>query len=177
VCYNSRRLETIPSPKPRNFEICAAKRANILLENGGNQKNEFSFSGSMAKIERICPECGTSNSYTQASCMKCRAPLTPTNTAQTPTPLLSRRGLAKLAWRATKSLTRAGFHFARRRAENGIERLRQRNFHNVKNELIEGEYEVPPPRAANDWRVWSSSPESQAQDEKERLHWGTKNNR
>lgn len=127
----------------------------------------------MPRFERICPECGTSNSYKQANCVKCRAPLTPTNAAQTPpVEIFSRRGIAKLAWRATKFLTRAGFNFARRGAERGIERVRQHKAVDVKNETIEGEYQVKP-RATNDWRVWSQEPDTPT-DKTERLRWNSK---
>lgn len=88
--------------------------------------------------------------------------------------MFSKRGIAKLAWRATKFLTRAGFNLARRGAENGIRRVRNRQTQDVKNEMIEGEYEVPQNRAANDWRLWNGTRETTARDKTERLHWGTK---
>ena len=75
----------------------------------------------MARFERVCPECGTSNAYDKTQCAKCRAPLTGAPASNTPpTPILSRKGAAKLAWRATKFLTVMGATLAWRGAQRGM---------------------------------------------------------
>lgn len=86
--------------------------------------------------------------------------------------------MAKLAWRATKFLTRAGFNLARRGAASGIERVRSRErarkTTDVKNEMIEGEYQVIPPRATSDWRVWKQEQNVPPKDKTERLRWDSR---
>lgn len=123
----------------------------------------------MPRFERICPECGASNSFTRSSCFKCHAPLTGLPALPNP-PVspLSRRGIAKLAWRATKFLTRAGFELARRGAESGIERVQQRNKQNVKNETIDADYKL------REWRVWSAPSDKTEQAKTNRVNWGSK---
>lgn len=123
----------------------------------------------MPIIERICPECGASNSFAQRSCLKCHTPLTGLPVLQNPRPSpFSRRGIAKLAWRATKFLTRAGFDLARRGAEGGLERIQQRGKQDVKNETIDADYRL------RDWRVWSAPSEKTEQAKPHRVNWGSK---
>lgn len=129
----------------------------------------------MPRYERICPECGASNSFKRTSCVKCGAPLTRLAIPQTPTlSPLSRRGIAKLAWKATKILTRAGFNLAKRGAQTGIDRVRhervrqERKAADVKSETIDGEYKL------REWRVWSKGSDKTEQTKTERVHWGSK---
>ncbi len=136
----------------------------------------------MARFERVCPECGTSNAYDKTQCAKCRAPLTGAPASNTPpTPILSRKGAAKLAWRATKFLTVMGATLAWRGAQRGIEKIREARSNNVQNETIDGAYIVPgdapepeiqlPP--TREWRVWSGDPDDDSTEQKTSLHWGT----
>lgn len=108
----------------------------------------------MPRFERICPECGTGNAFHKTQCGKCHAPLTGAVNSARPAPApLSRRGVAKLAWRATKFLTRAGFRLARQGVERGVESIQNRNTQDVKNETVDGEYKL------REWRVWSAKSE------------------
>ena len=122
----------------------------------------------MPRFERICPECGTSNAFRNSHCDKCRAPLTGVIQVSPPAAALSRRGVAKLAWRATKFLTRAGFNLARTGAKRGLEQIQNRNTQDVKNETIDADYKL------RDWRVWSSKPEPRAPDKSGNISWGKK---
>jgi hypothetical protein len=82
--------------------------------------------------------------------------------------LLSRKNMARLAWRATKFVTHWGFNLARRGARRGIERVKQRNQEDVKNETIDGEYKL------REWRVWSAQSDKAEQPKTERVSWGSK---
>src|SRR4051794_26042670 len=103
----------------------------------------------MPSFERICPKCGTSNSFNRRNCVKCRAPLTRMAIPQIPPPAaFSRRGMARLAWKATKFLTRTGFNLAKRGAKSGIERVeQQRKAQAIRNETIDAEYRL------REWRA------------------------
>src|SRR6202521_3035099 len=119
----------------------------------------------MPRFERICPECGASNSFAQANCVKCRAPLTGQVQAQNPVSSpFTRRGMAKLAWRATKFLTRKGFDLARNGAQRGIEHFQNRNKADVRNETIDAEYKL------REWRTWSAKPEPAPQEKNDGIH-------
>lgn len=123
----------------------------------------------MARFERICPECGASNSFQQTNCVKCRAPLVGQTAAPPTAPeIFSRRGIARLTWRATKFLTRAGVQLAWRGAQGGLARVRERAKTDVKNETIDGEYQI------SEWRVWSKKPEPDKTERAQPLRWGTK---
>lgn len=123
----------------------------------------------MSRFERICPECGASNSYNVANCVKCRAPLTGGTASQTPpAALFSRRMVATLAWRATKFLARKGFNIARDGTKRGIEQMQNRNKEDVKNETIDGDL------ALRDWRVYSTKTVPEKKEKTERASWGSK---
>lgn len=76
--------------------------------------------------------------------------------------------MVKLAWRATKFLTRTGFNLARDGAKRGIARVQNRKRDDVKNETIDADYTL------REWRVWSVKPEQDAQEKTERVNWGPK---
>lgn len=107
-----------------------------------------------------------SNAATANRCSRCRAPLSAS--AGRPAPVLSRGGAARLAWRATKFLTRAGLVIAIRSARAGIQSIRAARSQDVKRETIDGEFIVPaePParttRPLEDWRVWTNSPDARS---------------
>lgn len=123
----------------------------------------------MPKFERVCPECGASNSYNVSNCVKCRAPLTGGTAPQTPQPaLLSRRMVAALAWRATKFLARKGFNIARDGTKRGIEKVQKRHQEDVKNDTIDADYKV------SEWRVWSARTDKEKTAKTERVEWGGK---
>lgn len=138
----------------------------------------------MARFERICPECGAGNSYDKTQCVKCRAPLTrPPQSLPPPVAALSRRGMAILAWRATKFMTRLGFGLAVRGAQRGVAHVRERNSEDVKNETIDGEYRVTEdstpvlpeePVRLREWRVYTKAPDAAKAQAPERLSWGKK---
>ena len=136
----------------------------------------------MARFERVCPNCGTSNAYDKTQCAKCRAPLTGAPASnQPPTDFLSRKGMAKLAWRATKFLTVMGATMAWRGAQRGVEKIREHRSTDVRSETIDGDYIVPsdapetadyfPP--AREWRVWSGDTDDLTPPNETSLHWGT----
>lgn len=138
----------------------------------------------MARFERVCPECGASNAYDKAQCSKCRAQLTGAPAPQEPPPaVLSRQGMTKLAWRATKFMTVLGVTLAWRGARRGIERMRERERIGVKDKTIDGDFEIAPEPApelpenfppTREWRVWSGSTDEDDTAETETtLHWGT----
>lgn len=137
----------------------------------------------MPSFERICPECGASNSFDKTQCVKCRAPLTRPATAPTPPPdLFSRAMLAKLTWRATKFLARQGFKLALSSTKRGIERVQNRNHEDVSHETIEGDFQVKSDETApslqnrgvtGEWRVWTAPP-SPEQEATTRVSWGKK---
>jgi len=133
----------------------------------------------MPRFERICPECGASNAYAKTQCVKCRASLTGAPASNTPlTPFMSRKGMAKLAWRATKFVTVLGIRFAWRGAQRGMDRIKERDRADVKDTTIDGDYLVPQPDApenfppAREWRVWSGTPQGDSDDSDTTLHWG-----
>ncbi len=138
----------------------------------------------MPKVERVCPNCGTSNAYAQAQCRKCRAPLTGAPaSSQPPAPVLSRKAMTKLAWRATKFMTVLGATLAWRGARRGVEKFRAARSANVQNETIEGDYIVSPPEPptgqlppAREWRVWSGDRDEDAAPADAALHWGSTSN-
>lgn len=141
----------------------------------------------MARFERVCPECGTSNTYDKAQCVKCRAPLTGARAPQElPAPVLTRKAMAKLAWRVTKFMTVMGVSLAWRGAARGVEKIRESHSGNVKNETIEGDYSVPsadPPAAppgkfppAREWGTLSGDTDDNSTESKTSLHWGPKPN-
>jgi hypothetical protein len=133
----------------------------------------------MPRIERICPECGASNSFVRAQCVKCRAPLATANRAPAAA-LFSRRGMAALAWRATKFLARTGLSLAVRGTRRGLERMQTGRREDVKGEMIEGEYRVPHDESVaagetraplRDWRVWSATEGGESPGTR-RVDWG-----
>ncbi|MBI4672259.1 MAG: hypothetical protein HY741_11420 [Chloroflexi bacterium] len=133
----------------------------------------------MPRFERVCPECGASNAYDKTQCIKCRAPLTNAPASRnSPAALISRKGMAILAWRATKFMTRWGIQLARRGAQRGIEKIRARPRVNVQDQTIDGDYEIPQPAApenfppAREWRVWSGAADDDTSEAKTTLHWG-----
>lgn len=135
----------------------------------------------MPRFERVCPNCGASSAYDKTHCSKCRAPLTGNAYASPPVQdFFSRKGMAKLAWRATKFMTVMGMRLAWRTATRGAERVRERGHTDVKADTIDGDYIVPadapktnlsyPP--AREWRVWRGD----ADDDTiapDTLHWGS----
>jgi ribosomal protein L40E len=137
----------------------------------------------MPQFERICPECGASNSFDKTKCVKCRAPLTRPASAEPPPPALFTRGMiARLAWRATKFFARQGFNLALSGTKRGIDRVQNRNKEDVTHEMIEGDFQVqadqtaPPEQTrgvTSDWRVWSAPPNAEP-DKVTRLSWGKK---
>jgi hypothetical protein len=158
----------------------------------------------MSSFERICPQCGTGNPLQRTQCVKCRAPLTVTTVPPPPPPTdyLSRRGMARLAWRATKFFARTGFNLAVRSAKRNMHRAPNRNKQNVKSEMIDGDYIVPtdrssvppdtssntrpsssnrgddappPPTRLNDWRVYTKPAAPDDRPNRERIRWGKKN--
>lgn len=91
--------------------------------------------------------------------------------------------MAILGWRATKFMMRLGFALALRGAQRGVERVRQRDSGDVKNETIEGEYHEAPETfidtgnsnlPTRDWRVWSTQPDADTKTTGEPLSWGKK---
>jgi hypothetical protein len=97
----------------------------------------------MPGFERICPQCGASNSINRTRCVKCRAPLMGAPAASaTPEAPLSRGAMTRLAWTATKFFARIGFNLARSGVKRGVERVQHRSGANVRNETVEGEYAV-----------------------------------
>ena len=137
----------------------------------------------MPSFERICPECGASNSYSRTQCVKCRAPLTRlASTPMTPPELFSRAMMARLAWRATKFLARQGFNLALSSTKRGIDRVQNRNHEDASHEMIEGDFQVKSEETApalknrgatGEWRVWTAPPSSE-QDKTTRVSWGKK---
>lgn len=136
----------------------------------------------MARFERVCPDCGTSNAYDKAQCVKCRAPLTGAPASPQPMPpVLSRTTMAKLAWRATKFMTVMGATLAWRGAQRGFEKIRESRSGNVQNETIDGALVVPadspetdasfPP--AHEWRVWRGDADDDSAEQNSTLHWGS----
>lgn len=75
--------------------------------------------------------------------------------------------MAKLAWRATKFLTRAGLRLARSSAQRGMEQIQKRTQPDAKNETIDAEYNL------REWRVWSHA-DPKPTEPTERVHWGPK---
>lgn len=137
----------------------------------------------MPRFERVCPECGTSNAYDKAQCVKCHAPLTGAPASQPPpAPVLSRKTMAKLAWRATKFMTVMGVTLAWRGARRSVEKIRAARSGNVQNTTIEGDYVVPPDETPNapveyfpparEWRVWSGDRDDDS-EQQAALHWGS----
>lgn len=123
----------------------------------------------MSRFERICPECGASNSYNVANCSKCRAPLTGSTAPQTPpAELFSRRSMANLAWRATKFLARKGFNIAKDGTKRGIERVQNRNKEDIKGETIDADYRL------REWRVRGDKVEPEKTVKTEKVSWGPK---
>lgn len=137
----------------------------------------------MPSFERICPECGASNSIDKTKCVKCRAPLTRPTTAEPPPPaLFTRAMMAGLAWKATKFLARQGFNLALSSTKRGIDRVQNRNRHDVSHEMIEGDFQVKTDPAApsgknpgitSDWRVYST-PSASEKENTVRVTWGKK---
>lgn len=133
----------------------------------------------MPRFERVCPECGASNAYDRTQCVNCRAPLTGAPASNNPpTAYLSRKGMAKLAWRATKFVTVLGIRFAWRGAQRGIERVKEHNRVDVKDATIDGDYLIPQPDApenfppTREWRVWSGAADDDSSETNTALHWG-----
>lgn len=122
----------------------------------------------MPRFERICPECGTGNAFRNSRCAKCHAPLTGATQVSPPAASLSRRGMAKLAWRATKFLTRASINLARTSAKRSLEQIQNRNTQDVKNETIDADYKL------REWRVWGAKPEPPSPDKNGDMRWGKK---
>lgn len=76
--------------------------------------------------------------------------------------------MAVLAWRVTKFLARTGFDLARAGAQRGYAHVQERKHTDVKNELIEGEYQV------SEWRTWSKPTDRDTSKQSEPLRWGPK---
>jgi len=74
--------------------------------------------------------------------------------------------MARLAWRATRALSRLGFRLARQGVEKGVQRVLHGE-KDVKRETIDGDYTL------RGWRTWSRSggaPESPGK----RIHWNSR---
>lgn len=87
--------------------------------------------------------------------------------------------MAWLVWRAAKFVTRSGLHLVRRGAARGVQRVLHPEPPNVKPEMIDADFTLPPAPDADaahptlrDWRV-RRAPEA-GETKSARVTWGPK---
>ncbi len=109
----------------------------------------------MEKIERICPNCGTSNAYERTRCVRCGSSLT-TLPASRPSNLPTRiegASAAALVLAASAFIARVGWRlFAREVLPRAIRGLTQKP---TSEQVVDQSREEPPAYVIRGWRAWS----------------------
>ncbi len=125
----------------------------------------------MEKIERICPNCGTSNSATRARCSKCGTQLInlPASRANNVPSRIEGAGAAALVLSATAFLARTGWRLLAREVLPRV--AKELTPKPASQQIVEPQTEEQPDYVIRGWRVWSSRHGNDPESGSEHFEW------